>query len=764
MSHPQGAIRLLLIEDVAADAERALYQFRRAGIAFEARRVETGEALREALGQFRPDAVLSDFTLPQFDGMSALRICREQAPEIPFVFLSGTIGEERAVAALQAGASDYVLKENLTRLVPAVQRAIVDAGVRAERAREQAQIARLNRVLRMLSGINGLVLRIRERNELLRETCRLAVAEGGYAAAIAATEVPGFATIQPVAWSSLAPEVTGQLSDRIAASSPQESGAIGRVVHSGREFFCNDTAGVDADAGVRELMHDTGMRTLVVLPLLVDGTTIAVLVLTARDADVVSDEELAMLREVAGNISFGLQYLQRDTRARFLSHFDPQTGIAKRPLFCERVQRLVSLPASPKTRHAVIVMDIVRLSVINDSFGRRIGDLLLQHVADRLKQTFPSGQIAHFGGGTFALLRTQGERTDEQIRANGRKQTEKIFGHAFQIEGHTIPISARTGAALWPDDGNDAMTLVQNAEAALQYARDSGEQLVRYDAAARSNRVGQLALEHRLRFALDKQEFVLHYQPKVSVASRRVQGAEALLRWSRPEDGMISPVVFLSTLEATGLIVPVGDWVIRQAARDCQYWMQAGLAPVRIAVNISPVQLRQPEFEANFLAAVAGWSTPDWGLDIEITEGLLQEDSPQEVATLRRLREAGVRIAIDDFGTGYSSLSRLASLPIDTLKIDRSFVARSLHSSSGSSLVRTIIALARALEMRTVAEGVERPEELALLLQLGCDKSQGFLHSPALPAPQFAKLLQHGQGDFVRPAALAQRPVQRMRG
>src|SRR5690606_15722853 len=200
-----------------------------------------------------------------------------------------------------------------------------------------------------------------------------------------------------------------------------------------------------------------------------------------------------------------------------------------------------------------IVMDIERLSLINDSFGRRIGDLLLQHVADRLKQNFPGGQIAHFGGGTFALLRTQGERNDEQIRANGRKQADKIFGQPFEIEGHTIPVSTRAGAALWPDDGSDAMTLVQNAEAALQYARESGEQHVRYNAAARSNRVGQLALEHRLRFALEKQEFELHYQPKVSVASRRVRGAEALLRWRKPEEGLVSPATFLPPMEATGL-------------------------------------------------------------------------------------------------------------------------------------------------------------------------------------------------------------------
>jgi EAL domain-containing protein (putative c-di-GMP-specific phosphodiesterase class I) len=264
--------------------------------------------------------------------------------------------------------------------------------------------------------------------------------------------------------------------------------------------------------------------------------------------------------------------------------------------------------------------------------------------------------------------------------------------------------------------------------------------------------VGQLALEHRLRFALERQEFELHYQPKVNIASRRVHGAEALLRWRSPEDGLVSPAVFLPSLEATGMITQVGDWVVRQAAQDCQRWMQTELPPVRVAVNIAPLQLRQPEFEANFLKAVAGWSSPEWGLDIEIVEGVLQEDSPAEVDKLRRLREHGIGVAIDDFGTGYSSLSRLATLPVDTLKIDRSFVSRSLDGGSGASLVRTIIALARALGMDTVAEGVEKPEELELLRQLGCDTSQGWLHSAALPAAEFAALLRNGNGPLLRPA------------
>jgi diguanylate cyclase (GGDEF)-like protein len=749
----ESELRVLFVEDLEVDMERAVYQLKRAGLPCVCRRVETQQSLIAALEEFEPSIVLSDFSLPQFDGMSALRVVRERMPDLPFVFVSGTIGEERAIAALHAGAVDYVLKENMARLAPAVRRALGDAEATQERRRQDALIARLNRVLRMLSGVNGLVLRIRDRTELLREVCRLAVSAGSYAAAIAAAKVPGLPTIQPVAWSGVDDRLTRDLCAYVAESAMTESGVVGRVVRSGKEFVCNNTGNVEETAQFDALMIRAGLLSVVVLPLVVDNTCIGVLLLAARDSDVVGDQELEMLREVAGNLSFGLQYLQRDTRARFLSHFDAQTGLAKRSLFCERVQRMIAGEAGQRPHHAVVVIDIERLSVINDSFGRRIGDLLLQHVADRLKRHYPqTEQIAHFGGGTFALLRAQGQRTEDEIRAVAHQQIQKLFGEPFRIEGNAIPVSVRVGFSLCPEHGTDATVLVQNAEAALRLARLSGERQLQYSAVARSQNVGRLALEHRLRFALERREFELHYQPKVNVGTRRIQGAEALLRWRSPEDGLVSPGMFLPLLESIGLVVQVGEWVIQQAAQDCRDWKRAGLPPVRVAVNIAPAQLRHPDFESGFNAAVMPWATREWGLDIEITEGVLQDDSIAEVAVLKRLRESGTRIAIDDFGTGYSSLSRLATLPIDTLKIDRSFVRHSFDSESGTALVNTIIDLARAFNMTTVAEGVEKTEELALLKGMGCDQSQGFLHSRAVPKEEFASMLRSGRGPMILPA------------
>jgi diguanylate cyclase (GGDEF)-like protein len=483
------------------------------------------------------------------------------------------------------------------------------------------------------------------------------------------------------------------------------------------------------------------------LPLNVDNTAIGVLFLAARDAGAISEAELRMLREVSGNLSFALQYLQQDTKVKFLSHFDPQTGLAKRSLFCDRVSRQLAHPAGRRSRYAVVVIDVERLSLINDSFGRRTGDLLLQHVADRLKRRFPQTEnIAHFGGGTFALIRDVGTHSGEELLGTAREHAVALFGEPFVIEEREIPVAVRSGFALFPDHGKDASTLVQNAEAALRSARQSGARQLYYSAEKHSEMVGRLALEHKLRVALERRQFELHYQPKVNVITRKLEGVEALMRWRDPDAGLVSPAAFLPLLESTGMIVDVGEWVIQQAAADCQQWLKDGLPPVRIAVNIAPVQLRLPDFAPSFLKAVSGWSSAAAGLDIEITEGALNEDSEAEVKKLRMLRSVGIRIAIDDFGTGYSSLSRLSSLPIDTLKIDRSFVRPLAEDPSARILVKTVISLARAFNLDTVAEGVETQEQLDLLWQLGCQQSQGYLHSKPVPASELVALLERGKG------------------
>jgi len=741
-----GEIRILVVEDVPDEAELTIRHVRKGGIACVWQRVDTESGLRNALHEFQPNVVLSDFSLPQFNGIAALAIARQVVPHVPFIFVSGTIGEERAIEVLRSGAVDYVLKGNLTRLGPAITRALDEAAARVESRRQEAQIARLTRVLRMLSGINGAVLRIRDRSELFGEACRLAVRVGGYTTAIVMLPHPDTRAVQPVACSGVDPVVSETLRTAVAESVGRETSIINRVLKTGAAYVCNDTTDPAATADIPETLAQTGFHSLVALPLLIDKTAIGVLMLTAPDVGTLSDEELQMLREVAANLAFALQCLQKDNAVRLLSYFDAHTGLAKRSLFCERIGRLWERSGKRPAHSAIAVIDVEKLSIINDSFGRHTGDILLQHVADRLRRHFHDTELlAQFGGGTFAVA-LDVTRTAADPMATLQGNLTAVFGRPFEIEGREIPVSVKSGWALYPEDGKDAAVLVQNAEAALRNARASGQRHLHFSLEQHSAVVARLALEHKLRTAIERRQFELHYQPKVGIKSRQIDGVEALIRWRDPECGLVLPGAFLPLLESTGLIVEVGDWVLEQAARDCQHWQRLGLPLARVAVNISPLQLRRSKFAEHFLHVTEAWANTACGLDIEITEGALLDDWAAEVKSLKLLRAAGVRIAIDDFGTGYSSLSRLSDLPIDTLKIDRTFINRLSQDGPGKTLVSTIISLAHAFGMSVVAEGVETEDQLGLLREMGCDQAQGSLLGKPMPADAFAELLDKGKG------------------
>jgi diguanylate cyclase (GGDEF)-like protein len=725
-------IRVLLVEDVEFEAELTCHHLKKHGIAHVVQRVETDAAMRTALQDFRPTIILSDFSLPAFDGLSALAIAREVAPEIPFLFVSGTIGEERAIEALRRGAVDYILKTNLARLGSAVQRALEDAEARALRRRQEQQISRLTGVLRMLSGINGAVVRIRDRNELLLEACRLSVNVGGYPTALVALRQPKTQQLEPIAHQGADELVVHTLCGLLEARMAKEGQSPNKARDPAAPFACRD-AGATHTA-------------VIGLPLIVDKTVVGVLGVCPREQNALSEEELVMLREVAANLSFALQYMRQDSRVRLLSYFDVLTGLAKRSLFCERLGRKFRESGSFGSRYAIAVLDVQNLNAINDSFGRHVGDQLLQLVADRLKRRFTDTELlAHFAGGTFALLQPV-ERSPAVALDALNQHVDQLFAEPFALQGKDIPVAARSGIALYPDDGNDPDTLVNRAESSLRSTKESRQSRGHFSAQQHAEALARVALERKLRVALERQQFELYYQPKMSVKTRRIEGAEALIRWNDPDSGLVSPAKFLPILEETGLIVDVGDWVVERAALECRQWQRQGLPPIRIAVNISPVQLRQTEFVSRFLKHTQPWATAGCGLDAEITEGALVNDSSSVINKLKLLRTAGVNISIDDFGTGYSSLSRLAHLPIDTLKIDRSFISDMAVDARTKRLVAIIISIARAFDLVVVAEGVETQEQLDALWQLGCDQSQGYLHSKPVPAQQFAALLKASPG------------------
>lgn len=622
---------------------------------------------------------------------------------------------------------------------------VEDSSVEAERAIQalaiarEVQIAHLTRVLRMLGGVNGAVLRIRDRNELFGECCRLAVAVGGYAACLTILQRPGARELQVV--SSAGIDGAAEQALRALASAPDgwSEGAL-RALLEGGGTDPLIRPGADLPAG---------LRLLIALPLLLDQTAIGALVLATREEAPLGAEELRMLQEIAANLSFALQYLRKGNEVQFLSYFDPLTGLAKRPLFCERLKRLIGRAPAGEARYGIVVIDIEKLSIINDSIGRHAGDRLLQHVAERLRRHFHDTEcIAQFGGGTFGVA-LETEATDATAVRSLQARLAAVFDAPFELDGRMIPLGTRSGWAFHPTDGQDVEGLVQNAEAALRDARASGQRSLHRTLQQRSEVHARLQLEHALRLAIERRQFELHYQPVMSLATRRIDGAEALIRWRRPEDGLVAPAAFLPLLESTGLIVPVGEWVVEQAAQDRQQWQAQALPAGRIAVNISPAELHRPGFAQRFLDRTRGWSNATCGLDVEITEGALLADQAAVLAELQQLRDAGICIAIDDFGTGYSSLSRLSELPIDRLKIDRSFTAKLPHDHAGRTLVQTIITLAHAFGMSAVAEGVENLEQLDALADLGCDGVQGYLISRPVNAADYRDLLRKDHAALI---------------
>lgn len=747
-TNSSNRVRVLLVEDSTADAELAIRRLQQAGYCCAHQRVISEAEMRAALAAERPDIILSDFSLPQFDGMSALTVAQELVPEVPFIFLSGTIGEERAIEALKQGAIDYVLKTNPQRLAPAVKRALQDAALRRKSRLDEQRVARLSRVLQMHSGINSALVRIQSRQEIMRETCRLAHQVGRYSIAMVALINPTTRMARPVGWAGWEFFAGAEEDLPVADTEAEDTSLMGRVIRTGEATLCEDIERFPHMIDGRERLIKQGVRSLACLPLRVDQTPVGSFLFGTGAGAVIDQDEMRLLEEVAANLSFALQYLDKQEALHLLSYFEPLTGLAKRALFCERLSRLLTRGADSLPRLGVAVFDIDYLAVINDSFGRHTGDRLLQSVADRLKGYFPdSEQLAHLGGGTFVCMKALPQSATERAHSM-QDDLSRLFDRPFMVDGREIFAQVKSGVACFPEDGREPQKLVQNAEAALKEAKTSGERYLHHRLEMNSELARRVAMEHRLREALDQQHFRLHYQPKIELRSGRVVGAEALLRWQDPEGGLVSPATFLPLLESAGLMAAVDAWVLKQAVADCQEWRGRGLAPFRIAVNISPAGLRRRNITREILDCVGDLAANEhWGLDIEITEGALSDDSAACVHTLRLLRAAGMRIAIDDFGTGYSSLGRLSQLPIDTLKIDRAFIQLLPGDRKTCTLVTTIIGLAHAFELTTVAEGVEEHTQLEYLREQGCDESQGYLHSRPVPAAEFEAWLSRSNAQ-----------------
>jgi len=385
----------------------------------------------------------------------------------------------------------------------------------------------------------------------------------------------------------------------------------------------------------------------------------------------------------------------------------------------------------------VLIFDLERFRNINDSLGRDAGDQLLKQVAAWLTRHMgDASRLGRIDADHFGLVLPAGQGS-EDIAYVIERMMAAFLGHSFEVDGETLRIAARTGIAIYPTDGKDAELLFRRAEAALKKANTRGARYLFYTQQMTDAVAGRLALESQLRHALENEEFVLHYQPKVDLRSGLLSGAEALIRWNHPSAGLMPPAMFIPILEETGMINDVGRWAVQQAVSDWLRWRREGLPAVPIAVNVSPMQLRDPAFISQLQQAIGIAEGAAEGLELEITESMIMDDVKQSIASLKAIRAMGIRVAIDDFGTGFSSLGYLGKLPIDTLKIDRTFIVDMGASADGVSVVSTLMTLAHALKLNVVAEGVETPEQASQLSQLECDEIQGYLISRPLACGDF---------------------------
>jgi diguanylate cyclase (GGDEF)-like protein len=585
------------------------------------------------------------------------------------------------------------------------------------------------------------------------EACRIAVEQGKFRLAWIGLLDPHGTDVTPVARAGVDEGYLDSIQLTAREDAPGRCEMVARTLREKTAVVCND---IDTDPQMerwREEALRRGYRSVVVFPLQVADKVLGVLLLYASEKDFFDTEEMRLLTEIAGDISFALDHLEKEDRLNYLAYYDALTGLPNRSLLRERLDQRVAAARGERKGLAVVVLNLERFRSVNDTLGQHAGDELLRQVARRLKDGLDESDIlARLGADSFAIVT---RRCDDNGSVGHilERILSCIHGQPFEIEGQELRVAAKAGVAIFPHDGEDADTLSRNAEAALGKAKLSGDKYLFYAPEFNARVAEKLTLENKLRRAVERSELVLHYQPKVELKKRRISGLEALMRWNDPDTGLlVPPLKLISILEETGLILEAGRWALEQAIADSARWKGKRLQVPRIAVNVSAIQLRQKDFVATVESALRGAKDIDGILELEITESLIMQDIDANIRKLRAVRDMGVEIAVDDFGTGYSSLSYISRLPINTLKIDRAFIMNMTSKPDDLSIVSTIISLGHSLELKVVAEGVETEEQANLLRLLKCDEFQGYLFSRPVPAEQIEILLQEKKSPAKSPS------------
>ena len=625
--------------------------------------------------------------------------------------------------------------ENHSMLFTAVVRDI------SQRVFQEEKIARLYRIREVLSGINAAIVRIRDREQLFHECCRIAVEDGKYRMAWIGLAEPDLGKAKPVSWMGADEGYLDEVGLKLSGAA-QDRGAGGRALREKRPIVIND---IDTNPQVafRQEALARDYHSLAVLPLLVGDAAVGVIALYSKESNSFDPEEMKLLAELAGDVAFALEVMEKEAQLAYLAHHDVLTGLPNRALFGEQLSQRVRSANDESKLFAVVILDLERFRNINETLGRHVGDAVLRELGQRLSDAMGKVELlGHFGVDQFAIA----TRPANHDVANMARIVERIMvatlARPFAAGDGVLQLAARAGIAVYPADGADPESLCRNAEAALREAKRTGQRYQFYAPQMNATVAKTLHMENRLRGALQRGEYVLHYQPKVDFTAGNIVGLEALIRWQDPEIGLVPPLQFIPLLEETGLIVQTGNWAIQEALRTAAVLRARGIPPVRIAVNVSAVELRQKDFVSSVASAIAAAGGEPHCLDLEITESVVMHDIDDNVRKLSELRDMGVELAIDDFGTGYSSLAYIGRLPVGVIKIDRAFIRNLKDDADSMSIVQTIISLTHALNRKVVAEGVETQEQAQLLRLLRCDQYQGYLFSKPVGMAELEQLLR----------------------
>jgi len=687
---------LLVVEDNPGDARLIREMFNEQNEhRTEFTHVECMSDAEKHLTVNQVDIILLDLGLPDVQGLEAVRRARKAAPRTPLVVLTGLDDESLATKALQDGAQDYLVKGQID-------------------ARS------------LLRSLRHAVERKAMEEELFVEQERAQVTLNSIGDAVACTDISGNISFL----NFVAEKMTGwTLSEALGHPMPE----ILRIVDAiTREAISNP---MEIEMVQKTSLHLPPNSVLIRR----DGFEIPIedSVAAIHDREGKATGAVIVFRDVSVTRAMELQMAH-------LAQHDFLTGLPNRMLFSDRVRQAIAAAPRHFKKVAVLFLDLDGFKHINDSLGHAVGDRLLQSISKRLVNCVRGGDtVSRQGGDEFVVLLSEMERS-EDAAISARRMLQAV-AKAHSVEVHDLHVTASIGVSVYPDDGMDSETLIKNADTAMYQAKENGRQSYQFFKPAMNVRaVERQSIEESLRTALQRNEFSVHYQPKINLKSGRISGAEALLRWTHPTQGPISPARFIPVAEDCGLILPIGNWVLRQACKQARAWIDAKLPLATIAVNISAMEFRDDRFLDGVFKILDETLLDPRYLELELTESVLMKHAESTKSILNALRAKGIQLAVDDFGTGYSSLSYLRKFSIDAIKIDQSFIRQITTTPDETTIVTAMIGMGRSLKLRVVAEGVETQQELDFLKAHQCEEAQGYYFSRPVPPPQFAELLRAG--------------------